>query len=270
MEENKALTKTILKFISDSDIKLTPAAIANKVYTELSVNKKTTRKTITRLVSKGELAYTYTYGSSYLEKSFNRPVKISKSVIVKPFNLAYKSEPSDIVINIFPGISFGSGEHPTTRLSVFAIEYILSEIKIIKDLHNATVLDIGTGSGILAITALMFGLKSGIGVDTDACSRSEAKKNIRINGFEKKIKIIKNLEKMNEKFSLITANLRYPDIISLYPVIHKCSDSNSAVVISGLRPEETGAVIDLYTEKYFKFLLKTTEKKWSCLIFKKI
>ena len=263
------LRKIILHLVSGADTKLTPAAITNKIFAELSIDKKTTRKTIRQLISDGELTYTYTYGSSFLEKSFNRPVRISKSVVVKPYNVTYTPGPPDIVINIFPGISFGSGEHPTTRLSVQAIEYILNEKQIIKDLPNATVLDIGTGSSILAITALKFGVGSGIGVDTDACARSEAKTNIRINGFEKRIKTIKNLQKINQKFSLITANLRYPDIISLFPLIHKCSDIKNAVVISGLRPEETDPVTDLYTEKYFKFLLKTTEKKWSCLIFKK-
>ncbi|MCD6586225.1 MAG: 50S ribosomal protein L11 methyltransferase [Desulfobacteraceae bacterium] len=196
-------------------------------------------------------------------------MRISSSVIVKPYNKTYSPVNTDIVINIFPGVSFGSGEHPTTRLSIQGIEYALKNQKLIRDFHHSTVLDIGTGSGILAITALKFGIETGIGLDTDPCSISEAKKNAQINGLENRIRILYPSEQPKATFSFITANLRFPDIMNLFPVISKKSAPGAPVVLSGIRPEETDAIIDRYTKKYFKCLLTSEEKNWSGLVLQK-
>ncbi|MBC2717787.1 MAG: methyltransferase [Desulfobacteraceae bacterium] len=269
MIENESLKQKILELVLNSDRKLSQSSIENILSSELNIKRKEIRKALNGLISEGELEYTYIFGTSYVEKSFNRPVRISSSVIVKPYNLTYNQLDSDIVIDIFPGISFGSGEHPTTRLSIQGIEYALKDQKLIHDFQNSTVLDIGTGSGILAIATLKFGIETGIGVDTDPCSISEAKKNARINGLENRIRILNPSEQPNATFSFITANLRFPDIMNLFPVISKNSKPGAPVVLSGIRPEEIDAVIDRYTKNNFKCLLTSEEKNWSCLVLQK-
>ncbi len=272
MIENDSLQQRILELVFNSSEKLIQASIENILSSELNIKKKEIRIAIHGLISKKKLEYTYIFGSSYVEKSFNRPVRISSSIIVKPYNITYTPDNTDntnIVIDIFPGVSFGSGEHPTTRLSIQGIEYALKNQKLIRDFHHSTVLDIGTGSGILAITALKFGIETGIGLDTDPCSISEAKKNAHLNGLKNRLWILNASETIDTPFSFITANLRLPDIMNLFPVISKNSAPGAPVVLSGIRPEETDAVIDRYTKKHFKCLSTSEEKNWSCLVLQK-
>ncbi len=243
--------------------------IENAIRRQSGIDRKQIRLAISQMVANSELAYTYIYGISCLEPSFHRPVRISPSIVVKPYNMDFNATASDSVIDIFPGISFGSGAHPTTRLSVQAIEYALKDKRCITNFCGSTVLDIGTGSGILAITALKLGIGTGVGVDTDACARSEAIQNASINGYADRIRIADKSETIDSKFSLVTANLRLPDIIALYPLITRCTDKNSIIVLSGIRPHETDEVTDRYTQQYFTCLFKKEEKGWSCLIFKK-
>jgi ribosomal protein L11 methyltransferase len=193
-------------------------------------------------------------------------VRISSSVIVKPYNQKYIPADSDIVIDIFPGVSFGSGEHPTTRLCVKGIEYALKEKNLVRDFSHTTVFDIGTGSGILAIAALKFGIETGIGTDTDRCSISEAAKNAQINGLENRLRILTPSEPEDTTYSLITANLRFPDIMRLFPVISKSVKPGAPVVLSGIRPDEIDAIKRRYIQNTFKCLHVSEEKNWSCLV----
>ncbi|RJP85563.1 MAG: hypothetical protein C4518_15805 [Desulfobacteraceae bacterium] len=270
MTDTEALKKTILDLVAASQTKLSQQVVENIIHRRSGIHRKLIRPAIRSLVAESELTYTYAYGSSFLEPSFHRPVRISPSIVVKPYNMDFNATAPDIVIDIFPGISFGSGAHPTTRLSVQGIEYALKEEQFIRNFKGSTVWDIGTGSGILAIAALKLGIETGIGVDTDACARSEAIKNVEINGYKDRIAIVDESETLDSKFSLITANLRLPDIMTLYPLITQGSDRNGIVIISGIRPHETDSVFDRYSQQHFTCLLKKEEKEWACLVFKRI
>ncbi len=273
MIATKTLKQQILNLIEDSEKKLSPSAIENILSSELHIQRKAIRTALTGLVSDAELEYTYIFGSSYVEKSFSRPVKISSSVVVKPYNMTYPADDADfspnIIIDIFPGASFGSGEHPTTRLSVQGIEYALKDRNLISDFKGSTMLDIGTGSGILAIAALKFGIQTGIGLDTDPCSVSEAKKNAQINDLAGRLRISDASASMDGSFSLITANLRFPDIMKLFPVIADNAGANAPVILSGIRPEEKKSVLARYTTDGFQCLMTSEEKNWSCLVLQK-
>ena len=264
------LKKTILDVVAGSQTKLSQQMIESAVHRQSGIPRKQIRLAVKRLVAESELTYTYIYGISCLEPSFHRPVRISPSIVVKPYNMDFDASDGDIVIDIFPGISFGSGAHPTTRLSVQGIEYALKEKQCITNFTGSTVLDIGTGSGILAIAALKLGIFSGMGVDTDACARAEALKNVELNGYKNRIAIVDKSEAIESTFSLIAANLRFPDIMALYPLITRSTDKKAIVVISGLRPHETDAVTERYTQQEFACLLNKAEKGWSCLVFKRI
>lgn len=264
------IKKYIMSQVTGSQTRLSQQTIENMARRQFGADRKSIRLAIQALVAESALTYTYIYGASYLEPSFQRPVRISPSIVVKPYNIAFRPNAEDIVIDIFPGISFGSGAHPTTRLSVQGIEYALKEKRLITDFNGSKVLDIGTGSGILAIAALKLGIETGIGIDTDACARAEAVKNADINGYADKIRIMDKPESIDSVYSLITANLRLPDIMKLYPIITKASDTNGIVVISGLRPDETDAVTECYTQRHFICFWQKEEKGWAGLVFQKI
>ena len=266
--DNKAIKKELLGIIEDSRRKITPGELQKTLSQKYSLTRKEIRSLIRGLVAENFLAYTNHYGRTFIEKSFNKPVRISKHVILKPPGVNYKYREDDVTIEICQGVSFGNGRHPTTRLAIRGIEYALNKTNLLEGKDKTSVLDIGTGSGVLGITALLLGIKNAVGVDIDPCSIKEAKDNAKINKLEDKF-VVKNmsLEDLNTKFTLITANLRYPTLMNIYHRLIKMTEPGGAVVFSGIKSDEATSVIDLYTEKHFECKWKEFEKGWGGLVF---
>ncbi|MBC2696642.1 MAG: methyltransferase domain-containing protein [Desulfobacteraceae bacterium] len=262
--DNKAIKKELLDIIENSRRKITQGELEKTLSRKYSLERKEIRSLISGLVTENFVAYTNHYGRTFIEKSFNKPVRISSHVILKPPGFNYKPKADDVVIEICQGVSFGNGQHPTTRLAIRGIEYALNRTNLLKAKDRTSVLDIGTGSGVLGITALLLGIKNAIGVDIDPCSIKEAKDNAKINKLEDKF-AIKNmsLEDLNTKFTLITANLRYPTLMNIYQKVAEIIEKKGAVILSGIKQDEISALIDLYTEKYFECKWKKFEKDWA-------
>jgi len=137
--------------------------------------------------------------------------------------------------------------------------------------QRCSVLDIGTGSGILAIAAVCLGVKKGLGIDIDPCAIAEAADNIILNNLENRIVISdRKIDCIDQAFSMVIANLRYPSLKNFYPQISKLTDTGGWVVLSGFRPHERDDLMDLYTAKYFKWFWTADELDWSAAILKKI
>lgn len=269
MTDLETASQAVRHLIATADHKISPAEITKSLTRQSGFSGNLIRKALKVLISKGELRYCSHFGSTWIEPSFLRPVRISRSIVVKPQNMGYRAEPQDIVMDLAPGISFGAGDHPTTRLSVQGIEHALRDRKLIPDFNGTRILDIGTGSGILAIAALKCGIAQGIGTDTDPCALSEARQNARLNGLEKRLRILPAEDPIAGMFSMITANLRLPDIMRLFPLVSAHAIPGAPVVLSGLRPFEVTQVLSWYTEKEFQCLDTSEEKNWSCLVLLK-
>ncbi len=170
-------------------------------------------------------------------------------------------------IDISKGASFGFGDHPTTRLAIQGIEAALSENHGILKADNSRALDIGTGSGVLAIAAVLLGIKRAVGIDIDPCARDEAQKNIKLNGLEHRIKILDtSVEDIKETYSLITANLRYPTLKRLCSHIAKITQKKGAVVVSGIKSDEVEDLLDNFTQNGFQCTWKAFEKDWAGMV----
>jgi len=264
------LKQKVAETVFESDRCLTQLDIEKELANRYFYPKKQTKQAIKALVAEQTLTYTYKYGHTFLEKSFNKPVRISKRVVIKPPGIAYRPEAGDLVIEILHGASFGNGEHPTTRLAIRGVEYALSSDRFLRDEQNTFALDIGTGSGVLAITAVLFGINRAIGIDIDPVARSEAKKNVSLNKLSNRISVHNlSLDDINRQFSLIIANLRYPTLKKLYSLLDLITEQQAAVVLSGLKTSEMPDVQKLYTQKFFKLGRKEVEKGWGAMVFEK-
>jgi len=265
------IKQKVAETVFESAKHLTQLDIVKKLVNRYFYPKKQIKQAINALVAEQALVYTYKYGHSFLEKSFNKPVRISKRVVIKPPGIAYRCKAGDLVIELLQGVSFGNGEHPTTRLAIRGVEHTLSSDRFFKGRQNTFALDIGTGSGVLAITAVLFGINRAIGIDIDPVARSEAKKSILINNLSNRISIHnRSLDDINQQFSLITANLRYPTLARLYSRLNHITEDQAAVVISGLKTSEMPDVQKLYTQKLFKLEISEVEKGWGAMVFEKI
>jgi len=264
----QTIRQKVFETVSESNKKLTYGELEKRLSQKFAVPKKVLKTAINDLVADRQLVYTYNFGCSFLEKSFNKPTRISKRVVLKSPEMSYPPKSDDVVIDIAQGASFGSGEHPTTRLAVKGIEAALSGKNCFVKTNHTRALDIGTGSGILAIAAVRLGVKKALAIDIDPCSRSEAKKNIILNHMEDRIQILdRNIENINDKFSLITANLRYPTLKRLCSHISKITEKQGMVVVSGIKTDEVTDILNSYTRKGFSCTWKEFEKDWVGVVF---
>lgn len=268
MTDIKAIRKEVLEAVSESKRRLTPGELEKRLSQRFTTDKKAFQTAIRSLVEDRELVYTYNFGSTFLEKSFNKPTRISKRIVLKPPGALYRPLSDDVAIELQHGASFGSGEHPSTRLAARGVEQAFSKKEFFQERKNIHALDIGTGSGILAIVAVMLGAKRAVGIDVDSCARAEAKENVKLNKLEDRIEIKdQKVEKIYQKFSLITANLRFPTLKRLCPHITEVTEKGGAVIISGIKTGEVSDLLNIFTQKHFRCVWKEIEKDWVGLLF---
>ncbi len=262
------IKKKTSSFVLESYQRLTPQEVEKQLTHSLGCSRKEIKTAIKELVTSGELTYSYLFGCTFLEPSFNRPVRVSKHIVLKPPEINYNKLPKDIIINIQPGASFGTGQHPTTRLCLRGLEHLLIETGRLIRNKQTLGLDIGTGSGVLAIASVLMGISRMVGTDIDACARSEAIENIKLNRLDQNVSIEnRELKDFSKKIDLLCANLRVPSLKNLYSHIKKIISDRGALVLSGIKEEESDNVIDFYTKERFELLWFESEKGWTCAIF---
>lgn len=169
----------------------------------------------------------------------------------------------NIDIYIEPGYAFGTGEHDTTQMCL----QIMSSI----DLNGKSVVDIGTGSGILGIAAIKSGAKKVAFLDIDSDSIKMAKQNLAINlkktGNHLFIKS-NLLTEINEKFQVILANITADPLILLSEQIDKCAEKNTILVCSGIIASREKDVVDAYAKRGFNLIKKMEKNSWIALLLK--
>lgn len=269
--DTELIEKKIMEIVAASPSRLTPPCLEKTISEKYGLDKTLAQAMLKDLVAQGQLEYTYEFGSTYLVRSFNKPVRIATHVVIIPAGQSYQPASDDVVIQIKSGAAFGGGRHPTTRLSVKAIEYVFKNMRSDGLNPFGSVLDIGTGSGILAMAAVRLGIKKGLAIDIDPCAIAEARENIALNNLGNRIVISnRKIDSIDQTFSMVTANLRYPSLKNFYPQISKLTDSGGWVILSGFRPHERADLMELYTARYFKSIWTADENDWAVTVLKKI
>jgi ribosomal protein L11 methyltransferase len=258
----------VLKFIAGR--RQTPADILKALSHPPVFPKTSVQDAIRELVTTGALAYTVEHGRTFLEPSFDRPVRVSERIVLTPPGRDVPPGPGDIVVRLRPGASFGVGRHPTTRLALRGIEFALSRDGAARRRAGSRVLDIGTGSGVLAIAAVKLGIENGVGLDIDPCAVAEASHNVSLNSLAGRIAISeRGLERVEGVFSLVVANLRLPTIERLAAPIAALTMPGGALVVSGVQDAEQAAVVDAYARQRFECAWSAAEERWVGLVLNK-
>lgn len=255
----------ILQMITDTLNRLTPGEIQAVLRRDHQIDKKVLSRALLELVSERTLTYTNLFGCTFLELSFSKPVQVSERIVLKPPEVSYPRSEGVILIDISPGAAFGSGEHPTTRLCLRGMEHVFSEWS---PGAGSRMLDVGTGSGILAIAGLLMGACHCIAADIDPCARAETLKNAAINGLSGRIEVMSAIpEPITDRFSLITANLRTPTLKTLNSLLKSCLGAGGAIVLSGLKKDEIPDIKEAYEEDHLLCRWEECEKGWAGLAF---
>jgi ribosomal protein L11 methyltransferase len=260
------LKHIIYNAVIEANRKLTPGEVEKTVAKANGVDRKTVRLAIKDLVGRGELSYTYLYGTSFLEKSFDRPVRVSKRIVIKPPEKAYQPQPGDVVVNITGGAAFGSGAHPSTRLALRALDFVLGDSRYPRGRTPLTGLDVGTGTGILAIAMARLGVEKVVATDIDPCAVSEATHNVLLNGLAEQVSIRNTpLEKLALRFSVIVANLAYLTLKRIAPSLSAGTAENGLLILSGFLEPAAENLHKTYAEQGFRLVREETERGWACM-----
>ena len=194
-------------------------------------------------------------------KEYFWPEKIGERIVVKPTWREYVPQKRDLVVTLDPGMSFGTGSHPTTALCIKMLE---------KYVHNKDCfLDVGTGSGILMITSYLLGATELYGVDNDSEAVNIARKNLLLNKIDEKdftLCVGNLLEDINKKFDIIVSNILLAPVIELVDKISLVLKNNSTLILSGFLQQNLNQVTEKLLEKGFTVIETKSHEKWSCVV----
>lgn len=197
-------------------------------------------------------------------KQYFHPMPIGEKLLIRPTWEDEYDAKGRKVLHIEPGLAFGTGSHPTTKLCLETLEKYIDE--------NSTVLDIGCGSGILSIASLLLGAKSAFGVDIDSLAVKTAMANAEENGFDEiKFKAVKgNLsDKVNGKYSVIVANIVADIIMEFNKEVGKFLEDDGVYITGGIIESREDEVLLSFAQNGFEVKERFEEKGWLVFVVKK-
>lgn len=256
----------LIDLIVRSSVKVSFACLKRHFGVTQPADVKALKSLIRTLVQEGALTYTSHFGSAFIEPSNHRPQRVSKHVILKPPMCSWFGGDDQVVISLEKGASFGDGAHPTTRMAI----QLLDELVCPPGRYDAgpllSALDIGTGSGILAIVAAKLGVERVCGIDIDPCARFEARENIFLNGVADCVAISDGgLNAVGGPFDLVFANLRTPTLVELRAELNDKAADDSLLILSGMKCGECAAIEKFYQYAGFYPIKSKRKKGWRAI-----
>jgi ribosomal protein L11 methyltransferase len=196
-------------------------------------------------------------------KAFYGIQRLGKHIVIKPSWLEYERREGDVVLDLDPGMAFGTGLHPTTRLCLTALE---EQVK-----PGTHILDLGTGSGILAIAAAKLGGADTevVAVDTDSVAVDATRQNVERNGLASQIRVEQGstaAAKADAPYRLVVANILASVIIDLSKALRDLLEPGGTLISSGIFIERGDAVIEALKRAGLPVREKKREGDWLCLI----
>lgn len=195
-------------------------------------------------------------------KQYYKPKKIGEKIVVKPTWEDYIEKPGEIVLELDPGMAFGTGTHETTTMCIQAMEKYMKE--------SDTVFDIGCGSGILSIAAAKLGAKSVIGVDLDEMAIEVSNENVALNNVSDKVDIRHGnlLEVVEEKADIVVANIIADIIALLSKDVKTALKQNGIFISSGIILDKIEFVTKALQAEGFEIIELVTMGEWACIVSK--
>ena len=194
-------------------------------------------------------------------RAYYKPVRVGSRLVIKPSWEEWPAAGGDLVVEMDPGMAFGCGTHATTALCLELME---------KYLHTGdVVIDVGAGSGILAVSAAMLGAAEVLATDIDATACRVATDNVRLNRVEDRVRVVRGnlLEQAgNKKAHLIVANIIADVIVVLTPDVRQLLLPGGIFIASGIIRERLDRVKSAFKENGLALREQRTEGHWVALV----
>jgi ribosomal protein L11 methyltransferase len=197
-------------------------------------------------------------------KTYFWPQRITDRITVKPTWRDYHPAPHEIVLEIDPGMAFGTGTHPTTALCISLIEQHL--------FAGSTFLDVGTGSGILMVAAAKLGADRLLGIDNDDIALKIAEKNLRLNQISQQCFELRagNLaESVHGRYDIIVANILSEPILTLLDTIGQHMSERSVLICSGIYREHGNDVLKKMRQQGLRIIEERHADSWVAIVCSK-
>ena len=197
-------------------------------------------------------------------KQHYQPINVTEKLRILPSWLEKSKNPNVVEILLDPGMAFGSGTHETTRLCLQLLEKYISV--------DSRVIDIGCGSGILAIASAKLGAQSVYGADLDEMAIIRAKENAVLNGCDFLLEtnhLMTGVASLAWQPNLIIANILAPIIISMLPEVWTILEIGDLFICSGIIAEEEALVTEALVKEGFKIVEILLEKGWIAIVASK-
>jgi ribosomal protein L11 methyltransferase len=196
-------------------------------------------------------------------KEHFKPTRLGERLIVAPTWEPCSAEPGDLVIRLDPGMAFGTGTHATTRLCLQALEQILASGPA------ANTLDVGCGSGILAIAAALLGSDPVVAIDIDPVAAEVTIENARLNGVEELVAAsVTPLQMVSGRFDIVVANILAEDLARMAGELAAKVAAGGWLVLSGILNEKESVVTSAFDRLFPAPATVTRDGDWCCVVYR--
>ena len=190
-------------------------------------------------------------------KAYYKPIKIGSKLVIVPAWEKYEEQEGELIVRMDPGMAFGTGTHETTRLVIQLLESYTKP--------GCRMLDVGTGSGILAICASKLGAKECRAYDIDPMAVRVANENIKDSGLDNITCEVSDLLRQVDKsapYDLICANIVADIIIRMTPDVGAYMHENTVLLASGIISERSDDVVACFEKNGFRIVEKLEDNGW--------
>ena len=198
-------------------------------------------------------------------KAYYKPVHIGEKMVIVPMWEKYEPKPHEIIVRMDPGMAFGTGTHETTRLVVGLLEKYTNK--------GCRMLDVGTGSGILAICAAKLGAGECKAYDIDPVAVRVAKENVKDNDCDNiecdTSDLLHGVDLSGGQYDLVCANIVADIIIRMTPDIGRYMKDDAILIASGIITERADEVVDAVVAHGLRITERLTDNGWCALVIEK-
>ena len=197
-----------------------------------------------------------------------KPTRIGKRLVIRPSWEAFEAAEGDILLELDPGMAFGTGTHATTRLCLELLETLVYRENAFQ--NNRNVLDVGCGSGVLGIAAALFGAASVVAIDIDPIAIAVTAENATINTVGSIVTASATpLAEVAGQYSIVLANILAEELVKMGNLLTDRVAAGGFLILSGILIEREAFVIAGFTPLPLLLHSVTRQEEWCCIVFRK-